>query len=150
MPQSLSKVVVHIVFSTKNREPVLNASVRPRLFAFLATVARNAQCDCYRVGGVSDHVHIAIRLSRTITVAEIVEVLKASSSKWLKTQSADLANFSWQRGYGAFSFDPSALHVLQRYIDNQEEHHRNRTYMEEYRDIMKKYEMECDERYMWD
>lgn len=150
MPQSLSKVVVHIVFSTKNREPMLDASVRPRLFAFLSSVARDAQCECYRVGGVADHVHIAVRLSRTITVAEIVEVLKAYSSKWLKTQSADLANFSWQRGYGAFSFDPSALHVLQRYIDNQEEHHRKRTYQEEYRAFLEKYEMEYDERYVWE
>ena len=150
MPQSLSKVVVHIVFSTKNREPMLDASVRPRLFAFLSSVDRDAQCECYRVGGVADHVHIAVRLSRTITVAEIVEVLKAYSSKWLKTQSADLANFSWQRGYGAFSFDPSALHVLQRYIDNQEEHHRKRTYQEEYRAFLEKYEMEYDERYVWE
>jgi len=91
-----------------------------------------------------------VRLSRTITVAEIVEVLKAYSSKWLKTQSADLANFSWQRGYGAFSVDPSAVRVLLRYIDNQEEHHRKRTYQEEYRAFLKQYEMEYDERYMWD
>jgi REP element-mobilizing transposase RayT len=106
MPQSLSFVVIHVIFSTKERRPFLDPVTRPKLHAYLATVARNAGCEAYRVGGVADHVHLAIRLSRTLTIADLVETLKTSSSKWVKTQSPDLAAFSWQRGYGCFSVGP--------------------------------------------
>src|SRR6185436_13695318 len=127
MPQSLSLVVIHVIFSTKERVPHLDEAVRPRLHAYLATVARNAGCEAYRVGGVADHVHLAIRLSRTITIADLVEILKTSSSKWVKTQFPALAAFSWQRGYGCFSIGPSDLDALRAYIDDQENHHRTRT-----------------------
>ncbi len=124
--------------------------IRPTLHAYLATVARNTECECYRAGGVDDHVHLAIRLTRTITVAKLVEELKTSSSKWLKTQSPSLGAFAWQRGYGAFSVGPSQLDALLHYIDTQEEHHRTRTFQEEYRAFLKKYGIEFDERYVWD
>ncbi len=150
MPQSLSYLLTHIVFSTKDRVPVLNAAVRPALHAYLATVARNADCECFRAGGVADHVHLAIRLSRTLTMAKLVEELKTSSSKWLKTQTPELAIFAWQRGYGAFSVGPSDLDALLLYIDNQEEHHRTRTFQDEYRAFLTKYGIEYDERYVWD
>jgi REP element-mobilizing transposase RayT len=150
MPQSLSYLLTHIVFSTKDRAPVLDATVRPSLHAYLATVARNLDCESFRVGGVADHVHLAVRLSRTITMAQLIEELKTSSSKWLKTQSPALAAFAWQRGYGAFSVGPSDLNALLRYIDTQEEHHRTHTFQEEYRAFLTKYGIECDERYAWD
>lgn len=150
MPQSLSYLLTHIVFSTKDRAPVLDLVVRPALHAYLATVARNIDCECFRVGGVADHVHLAVRLSRTITMAQLIEELKTSSSKWLKTQSPALAAFAWQRGYGAFSVGPSDLNALLHYIDNQEEHHRTRTFQDEYRAFLKKYCIEYDERYVWD
>jgi REP element-mobilizing transposase RayT len=150
MPQSLSRVVIHVVFSTKERLALLDIDTRPKLHAYLATVARNAGCECYRVGGVADHVHLAIRLSRTLTIADLVENLKTSSSKWLKTQSPDLATFSWQRGYGCFSVGPTDLDSLCAYIDNQEEHHRTRTFQEEFRMFLKKYGVEYDEAYVWD
>ena len=150
MPQSLSFLLVHIVFSTKNRAPVLDAAIRPALHAYLATVARNAGCECYRAGGVADHVHLAIRLSRIMTTAKLVEELKTSSSKWLKTQGPALAEFAWQRGYGAFSVGRSDLDALLHYIDTQEEHHRSRTFQDEYRTFLAKYEVEFDERYVWD
>jgi len=124
--------------------------LRPTLHAYLATVARNSHCECYRAGGFHDHVHLAIRLSRSITVSSLIEELKTSSSKWLKTQSPVLSTFSWQRGYGAFSVGPSDLNALVTYIDDQEEHHRNRTFQEEYRAFLKKYGMDFDERYVWD
>ncbi len=124
--------------------------MRPALHAYLATVARNVDCECFRVGGVADHVHLAVRLSRTITMAQLIEELKTSSSKWLKTQSPALAAFAWQRGYGAFSVGPSVLNALLHYIDNQEEHHRTRTFLDEYRAILKKYGIEYDGRYVWD
>jgi len=150
MPQSLSYLLIHIVFSTKDRAPLLSPEVRPDLYAYLATVARNANCECYRVGGVADHVHFAIRLSRTTTIAALVEELKTSSSKWLKTQSPALANFAWQNGYGAFSVGPSDLEALRAYIDSQEEHHKTRTFQEEYRAFLKRYGVDFDERYVWD
>lgn len=150
MPQSLSHVVVHVVFSTKDRFPCLGASIRPGLHAYLATVARNAGCDCDRAGGVSDHVHLAIRLSRTITIAQLVETLKTSSSKWVKTQTKELGGFSWQHGYGCFSVGPADLKALCAYIDRQEEHHRTRTFQDEFRSFLVKYGVEYDEAYVWD
>jgi len=112
MPQSLSLVIVQIIFSTKDRFPCLDPSTRPRLHAYLATVARNAKCEGYRVGGTADHVHLAVRLSRTTAIAGLVEELKTSSSKWLKTQRPELRRFAWQRGYGAFSVTPDELQAL--------------------------------------
>ncbi len=150
MPQSLAFVVVHVIFSTKDREGCLLPDVRPRLHAYLATVARNADCECHRVGGVADHVHLAIGLARTVTLAGLVEELKTSSSKWLKTQSPRLAGFAWQRGYGAFSVSPKDVVALCAYVDAQEEHHKARTFQEEYRAFLKKYGVAFDERYVWD
>jgi REP element-mobilizing transposase RayT len=98
MSQSLSCVLIHIVFSTKDRAPILDSSVRPALNGYLATVARNLGCECFRVGVVADHVHLALRMSRTVTTAQLVEELKTSSYKWLKTQSTALAAFAWQGG----------------------------------------------------
>jgi putative transposase len=149
MSQSLSCVLVHIVFSTKDRAPVLSSSLRPELNAYLATVARNEGCECLRVGGVADHVHLAIRVSRTLTTSQLVADLKISSSKWLKTQSSGLRSFAWQGGYGAFSIGPSTLGALTQYIDNQEEHHRKSTFQDEYRRLLEKYGVEYDERYVW-
>jgi REP element-mobilizing transposase RayT len=150
MPQSLSLVVIHVIFSTKERRPLLDPHIRPKLHAYLATVARDAGCECYRVGGVADHVHLAIRLSRTLNIAGLVENLKTSSSKWLKTELPGLATFSWQRGYACFSAGPADLDSLCAYIDGQEEHHRTRTFQEEYRMFLKKYGVEYDEAYVWD
>ena len=150
MPQSLDNVLLHLVFSTKDRFPCLGASIRPALHAYLATVARNAGCECPRAGGVADHVHLAIQFPRTITIAALVEELKTASSKWLKTQSPELSGFAWQRGYGVFSVGPSDLDALLAYIDNQEEHHRTRTFQDEYRAFLTKYGMAFDERYVWD
>ena len=150
MPQSLSYILIHVIFSTKDRAPVLDQSICPSLHAYLATIARNLDCECYRVGGVADHVHLAIRLARTITVAQLVGEIKTTSSKWLKEQSEALDDFSWQRGYGAFSVGPGHLDALKQYIDTQPEHHRTRTFQEEYRAFLEKYHIPFDERYVWD
>ena len=150
MPQSLANVLLHLVFSTKDRLPLVGPALRPGLHAYLATVVRTAESECPRVGGTADHVHLAIRLSRTITIAQLVEEVKTSSSKWIKTQSPDLAPFAWQRSYGVFSVGPVDLGALLAYIDNQAEHHRTRTFQDEYRAFLKKYEIDYDERYVWD
>lgn len=150
MPQSLANVLVHLVFSTKDRESFLTPTIRPRVHAYLAEVARNAGCECHRVGGVSDHAHVAIGLSRTVTIAELVETLKTSSSRWLKTQEPRCRSFAWQRGYGAFSVGPTDRDALCDYIDAQEEHHRTRTFQEEYRAFLREHGVAYDERYLWD
>lgn len=150
MPQSLAHILIHLVFATKDRTPWLTPDIRPGTHAFLAGVARRAGCECLRVGGVADHVHLAIRLSRTITVADLVEDLKTASSRWVKTQSPHCAAFAWQRGYGVFSTGPADAHALLAYIDSQEEHHRTRTFQEEYRKFLTQYGIPYDERHVWD
>ena len=150
MPQSLSQVLIHIVFSTKDRQPWLDPTIRPRMHAYLATVCRDCKCEAYRVGGVADHVHIAARLGRTISQSELVEKIKKTSSAWIKTQGPQYQSFFWQSGYGDFPIGYSQLDDLMQYIHKQEAHHRTRTFQEEYRELLGKYNVEFDERYVWD
>lgn len=153
MPQSLSKVILHLVFSTKDRQPWIDEEIRPRLHAFIATVLRDIcppQSQAYRVGGVADHVHVASTLPRTLTISKLFETIKKESSIWIKTQDAKYQQFYWQSGYGCFSVAPSQLDQLIRYIDNQEEHHKKVSFQDEFRTLLKKYNIEFDERYVWD
>ncbi len=150
MPQSLSNILIHLVWSTKDRHPWLKPGIRERTHAFLAGAVRQCDCEAYRVGGVVDHVHLAVRLSRTLCVADLVREAKSASSKWLKTQDPAFHDFRWQLGYGAFSLGMRHREVLFRYIDNQDRHHRTRTFQDEYRDFLKRYGIEHDERYVWD
>jgi len=150
MPQSLSQLYVHLIFSTKHREPMLLSPVREHLHAYLATVLKNQDSPGLKVGGTSDHVHALFRLSKNWALAKIVEEVKTSSSKWLKTQGRALANFHWQGGYGAFSVSPAELEQVVDYITRQEAHHRVMSFQEEYRNFLKSYGIEYDERYVWD
>ena len=150
MPQSLSQVILHVVFSTKDRRPWLDAAIRLRMHAYLATLCRDCDCEAYRVGGTTDHVHIAARLARTVSQAALLEKIKKTSSTWIKTQGEAYRAFHWQGGYGDFSIGWSQLEELVRYIDRQEEHHHKLTFQDEYRNLLKKYHVEFDERYVWD
>ena len=150
VPQSLSNVFLHIIFSTKDREPWLDSEMRPRTHAYLATICRDLAAQFVHVGGVSDHVHIVTNLPRTISLAEFIEQIKKTSSKWIKTVDQKYRGFRWQRGYGAFSVSPSQLQSVLRYIDAQQEHHRTRSFQEEYREILRKHGVEFDERHVWD
>ena len=151
MPQSLSQILVHLVFSTKNREPWLTKPLRGDLHAYMATVVRGMdRCECYRVGGVEDHVHLAIRLSRTVTVADVVQRVKTSTSRWMKEQDPRLMQFAWQQGYGSSSVNFRDLDVLLKYIDGQEEHHHKVGFQEEHRAFLTENGIEFDERYVWD
>jgi REP element-mobilizing transposase RayT len=150
MPQSLSKVILHIIFSTKDRQPWLDSGVRPRVHAYLATICRDLGGELVHVGGVADHVHIVTTLPRTVAQAQLVEQIKKASSKWIKTLDAPYRGFFWQRGYGAFSVSPSQLGEVLRYVHAQQEHHRTRTFQEEYRDLLRKHGIDFDERYVWD
>src|SRR5262245_43672120 len=139
MSQSLSQVILHIVFSTKDRRPWLDSTIRTRMHAYLATICRDCACEAYPVGGVVDHVHIAARLARTVGQSELLEKLKKTSSAWIKTQRGDYSGFYWQGGYGAFSIGYSQLADLIRYVDNQEAHHKMKTFQQEYRELLRKY-----------
>jgi REP element-mobilizing transposase RayT len=150
MPQSLSKVILHISFSTKNREAWLDPNVRPRMHAYLATICRDLNGDFVHVGGVSDHVHIVTTLPRTLSQAQFVEQIKKTSSKWMKGVDAHCRGFFWQKGYAAFSVSPSQLDAVLEYVDTQQEHHRTRTFQEEYRELLRRHGIDFDERYVWD
>ena len=150
MPQSLSRILIHLVFSTKNRERVLTPVIQTELHPYLAGMLDNLQCPSLRVGGVQDHVHLFFGLSRTRTIAEVVETVKTSSSKWIKTKGAAFADFHWQSGYGAFSVSQSDAETVAAYIRNQAQHHQKMTFQEEYRRLLERYQVAFDEQYVWD
>lgn len=150
MPQSLSSILVHLVFSTKFRDPIINIEIEPKLHAYLAAVFRECKSSSLIVGGASDHIHALFALHRTQAVANVVEEVKKSSSKWIKTKGKDLHDFQWQAGYGAFSIGASNIATVKQYIATQREHHRHRTFQDESRLLMNKYAVEYDERYVWD
>jgi putative transposase len=151
MPQSLVQIYAHIVFSTKNRQPLLrDRDFRAQTHAYLAGICKNLDCPALIIGGVEDHVHILCRFGKTIEIATLLRELKRDSSKWIKENDAALNDFHWQAGYGAFSVSPSHVDVLKKYILNQEEHHRRESFQDELRRICRKYDVEIDERYVWD
>jgi REP element-mobilizing transposase RayT len=150
MPQSLSNILIHLIWSTKDRHPWLDPAIRDKMHAFLAGAVRRLDSEAYRVGGVADHVHLAVRLSRTLPVADLVKEVKTASSKWLKDQDPAYLGFHWQQGYGAFSVGMKQRETLFRYIDTQEAHHSRRTFQNEYRDFLRRYGIDYDERYVWD
>lgn len=150
MAQLLAHIIIHVVFSTKNREPTIAADVMSRLHAYLAGVCRNQDSEAFRVGGTADHVHIACSLPRTDSVSRLVQEIKASSSSWMKTIDGGHRRFAWQAGYGAFSVGQSQLPALVRYIDGQGEHHRVKTFQEEFTEFLQRYRVASDERYVWE
>jgi REP element-mobilizing transposase RayT len=150
MAQSLSSILIHLVFSTKYREPLITPDIEPELHAYLAVVFRECQSSSLLVSGTNDHIHALFALPRTRTVADVVEEAKKGSSKWIKTKGREFRTFQWQAGYGAFSIGQSNVGALKRYIASQKEHHRHRNFQDEYRALLKKYNVEYDEKYVWD
>ena len=150
MPQSLARLCVHLVFSTKHREPCLHDRVRPDLHAYMATVLKNLGCPALIINSVADHVHILLDLGRTVSVSAAVEDVKKSSSKWIKTQGDEFAAFAWQAGYGAFAVSESNVAAVRQYIEHQAEHHRKTNFQDEYRAFLVKHNIAFDERYVWD
>lgn len=148
MAHSFARVHLHLVFSTKNRIPLLkDRDLRTRVHRYLAGACKNLEVGPATVGGVADHVHLACRLSRTRTIAELLRDLKRESSRWLQQHIAD---FGWQEGYGAFSISPSHLPALKTYILEQEAHHHKESFKEEFLRLLEKYEVGYDERYVFD
>jgi REP element-mobilizing transposase RayT len=151
MPQSLAKVLVHTVFSTKDRRAFLrDENIRGELHCYLGGILRQLDCQPIIVGGAEDHVHLLSTLSRTCAMAEMVKEVKRGSSLWIKTKGADLRDFSWQNGYGIFSIGFSQIESVRSYIAGQDEHHQKISFQDEFRKLLKRYEIEFDERYVWD
>jgi REP element-mobilizing transposase RayT len=151
MAQSLSNLLIHVVFSTKYRHPFLkDREDRERLHRYMHGVCKKQSCPSLMIGGVEDHVHILCRLSRQASVAHLVGQLKRHSSQWMKSVHPRYATFYWQNGYGAFSVSPSKINHVRRYIERQEEHHRQRTFKEEYRALLDRHGVSYEEAYVWD
>ena len=151
MPQSLSAVYVHLVFSTKERRPWLrDRATREALHAFLGSASKQLDCPPLLVGGVEDHVHLLARFGRTITQADWVKELKRVSNGWLKERGREYADFEWQGGYADFSVSFSRLEAVKKYVANREKHHRKSGFQEELRKLLDKHNLEYDERYLWD
>lgn len=151
MPQSLSDVLIHVVYCTKNRVPYLKSpDLREHLNGFIVGTLKEIGCASLITRSVEDHVHTLCQLSRTMSIAELVKQMKVTSSGWIKEQDPRLAEFYWQAGYGAFSVSHSNRDQVKHYIGHQEEHHQTRTYQDEFRLLLERHGIEYDERYVWD
>jgi putative transposase len=150
MSQSLSKVYVHITFSTKNRKALIDETIQTTLFEYIGGICKGLDCNPIKVGGFRDHVHIICSLSRKIPQMKLLEEIKKQSSKWIKTKDSSYSDFYWQDGYGIFSVNPTETEKVVQYILNQKEHHKNITFQDEFRAFLTKYKVDYDERFVWD
>jgi REP element-mobilizing transposase RayT len=150
MPQSLSKILVHLIYSTKNREPILGDDVRDELHRYSAGILKEWDSPAVLINSVGDHVHILYLHFKNHSLSKIVEEVKKGSSKWLKTKGTEYAEFHWQNGYGAFSVSQSNAEAVVRYIESQRAHHQKKTFQEELREFFRRHEVQFDERYVWD
>jgi len=150
MGQSLVQNYLHIIFSTKNRQLLIQKSVESELHAYLGGICNRLECQTIKVGGYIDHIHILCKLSKKIPLTKLIEEVKSHSSKWIKTKGEVYKNFYWQDGYGAFSVNPSQVDAVIEYISRQHEHHQKKSFQEEYSSFLRKYDVGYDERYVWD
>ena len=150
MGQSLVKNYLHLIFSTKHRQLLIDEPIENELHAYLGGICKNLECYPLKIGGYTDHVHILCMLSKKITLIKLLEEVKSHSSGWIKKKGDSYKNFYWQDGYGAFSINPTETEVVANYIANQKEHHKTKTFQEEYRAFLKKYKVDYDERFVWE
>jgi putative transposase len=137
------------VFSTRDRLPKITPEIQPHLFEYIGGICNNLSCQPIIVGGHTDHIHILNLLAKNITVPKLLQELKGSSSLWIKTKGDEFQDFYWQEGYGVFSVDSHGAAEVKRYIQNQGEHHKKKSFKEEFVEILKENEVEYDERYLW-
>ena len=150
MPQSLSKVYVHITFSTKNRQNLIDDAIKDSLYEYIGGVCKGLDCNPVKVGGHKNHIHVLCILSRKVAQMKLLEEIKKRSSKWIKTKGESYSNFYWQDGYGIFSINPTEIDKVIDYIQKQDKHHKHNSFQDEFRAFLKKYKVEYDERYVWD
>ena len=151
MAQSLAKILLHAVFSTRDRRPFLrDKKLREELHNYIGGIVNQLDCQSVIVGGVEDHVHLLCALSRTCQASEMIKETKRGSTVWLKAKNADFRDFAWQSGYGIFSIGFSQVDTVRSYIAHQEEHHRKVSFQDEFRQLLRRYEIAFDEKYVWD
>lgn len=149
MAQTLVSLMVHVIFSTKNREPFITSEIESELFAYVGGILRNHESRLLDAGGTADHVHLLISQSKNVSLSSLMKDVKKDSSSWIKTKGSQFRNFHWQDGYGAFSIGKSDVPELHKYIAGQKEHHRKRSFKEELIAFLEEYGIACDERYLW-
>lgn len=150
MAQTLTSVLVHIVFSTKHRADLITPEVEPELFAYMGGILKNENSVLLASGGTMNHVHLLVSQSKNVALSDLVKEVKQGSSKWIKTQGQEFADFHWQDGYGAFTIGKSQVATLRSYFAKQKVHHQKQTFEDELRQVLQNYEVEYDERYLWD
>jgi REP element-mobilizing transposase RayT len=148
MPQSLANILIHVIWSTKERRPLIADEVRPQLHGYMAGILINIESPALVINSVADHAHILCQLSKNLAACKLVEEVKKSSSKWMKEQG--VKEFAWQNGYGVFSMSQSNADAVRKYIEGQPEHHQKRDFKDEFREFCKRYNVAIDERYVWD
>ena len=148
MPQSLANILIHVIWSTKERRPLVNEDVRAGLHSYMVGIFKNLESPTLIINSVSDHVHVLCQLSKNIAACKVVEEVKKSSTKWLKTQGVSL--FAWQNGYGVFSVSQSNVTAVRKYIENQARNHQKLDFKDEFRAFCKRHDVPMDERYVWD
>lgn len=150
MAQSLGDILLHIVFSTKERKPWIDTVNEPELYAYICGICRNFDCPVIKISGVEDHIHMLLSLSRTITVSKLISEIKSNSSRWIKAKGHQFCEFSWQGGYGAFSVSRPKIDGVIKYIEKQKEYHKTQTFKEELLTMLKMTQIQYDEKYLWD
>jgi len=150
MANSYTQILIHYIFSTKNREKWILEKFEKRIWQYMGGIAKKNKIIPYCIGGVDDHVHLLLSLPRTLSIAEAIKLIKGGSSSWIHSEFPALKNFFWQEGYGAFSVSYSGIDKVKQYILNQREHHHRQTFKDEYLAFLKKYNVPYDERYVWD
>ncbi len=150
MPSTYSNLLYHIIFSTKDRQPLITPALQEELYLYVAGIVRGQNGLPLEIGGVPDHLHLVIRINPDVSVSEIVRLVKANSSKWVNERAAGMGRFAWQRGYGAFTLSFSQLSAVRRYVRSQAEHHRVRTFQDEFVTFLTRHGIEFDERFLWD
>ena len=148
MPQSLANILIHVIYSTKGRGPLISDDVRAGLHGYMAGVLKNLESPALIINSVTDHVHILCQLSKNVATCKLLEEVKKSSSKWMKEQG--VLDFAWQNGYGVFSVSQSNVGAVRKYIESQAEHHKKRDFKAEFREFCKRHDVAIDERYVWD
>lgn len=149
MAHSFNQVYIHFVFSTKHRKPLIKPEFEKQLWAYIGGIGKHNGFHIITCGGMPDHAHILLELPKTKTISQTIQKIKGVSSKWLNDHHFPLRNFAWQAGYGAFSIGHSGLKHAIRYIHNQKKHHKHKTFKDEYIDLLEKYNVKYDERYVW-
>ena len=150
VPQSLANILVHLVFSTKDRAPWIPDAWRDDLHGYIGGLIRNLRGDLLAANSVADHIHLLFSLPRTCAMSDLVREIKTSTTKWIRAADPNSRQFCWQAGYGAFSVSPGHKAAVTHYIASQQEHHRKVTFQDEYRRLLEKYSIPYDERYVWD